>query len=151
MTDCADVPTVDHWNVARLNLFYSYYLGIFSSQLSWFHFYIFFGRSTYYSNKLWDFSVTIPRCCKDVCVKCFFLAQLDSGILLLQNASLGPMILVALILELIDTLISGVSFPVVPNSLKKILHFFRNLKTSLITFGPVRCEIPVKNSVDTEF
>ena len=43
MTDCTDVPTVDHWNVARLNLFYSYYLGIFSSQLSWFHFYIFLG------------------------------------------------------------------------------------------------------------
>ena len=61
------------------------------------------------------------------------------------------MILVALILELIDTLISGVSFPVVPNSLKKILDFFRNLKTSLITFGQVRCEIPAKNSVDTEF
>ena len=53
--------------VASLSLFYSYYFGRCSSELaqlvplpfSW-------GRSTRYSNRLHDFSVTIPRCYKDV-------------------------------------------------------------------------------------
>ena len=30
------------------------------------------GRSTRYSDRLHDFSVTIPRCYKDVCVNSFF-------------------------------------------------------------------------------
>ena len=30
-------------------------------------------RSTRYSDRLYDFSVTIPRCFRDVCVNCFFL------------------------------------------------------------------------------
>ena len=55
-----------------LALFYRYYLGRFSSELaelvplcySW-------GRSRY-SDRLHDFSVTIPRCYKDVYVNSFF-------------------------------------------------------------------------------
>ena len=30
------------------------------------------GRSTRYSDRLYDFSVTIPRCYKDVCINIFF-------------------------------------------------------------------------------
>ena len=56
-----------------LALFYRYYFGRFSSELaqlvplcySW-------GRSTRYSDRLHDFSVTIPRCYKDVYVNSFF-------------------------------------------------------------------------------
>ena len=59
--------------VASLNLFYRYDLGRCSSELaqlvplpfSW-------GRSTCYSDRLYDFSVTIPRCYKDVYVSSFF-------------------------------------------------------------------------------
>ena len=40
-------------------------------------------RSTPYPDRLHDFSVTIPRCYKDVYVNSFFLAQLNSGILCL--------------------------------------------------------------------
>ena len=36
------------------------------------------GKSTRYSDRLHDFSVTFPRCYKDVYVNSFFLAQLDS-------------------------------------------------------------------------
>ena len=54
-------------NVASLSLFYRYYFGRCSSELaqlvplSYSR-----GRSTYYSDRLLDFSVTIPRCYKDV-------------------------------------------------------------------------------------
>ena len=62
------------WNVTNLiSLFYRYYFGRCSSDLaelvplplSW-------GRSTHYSDRLHDFSVTIPRCYKDVYVNSFF-------------------------------------------------------------------------------
>ena len=60
-------------NVARLSLFYRYYFGRCSSELallvplpfSW-------GRATCDSARLYDFSVTIPRCYKDVYVNSFF-------------------------------------------------------------------------------
>ena len=66
-------PLANGRNVASLSLFYRYYFGRCSSELaqlvplpfSW-------GRSTHYSNRLHDFSVTIPRCYKDVYVNSFF-------------------------------------------------------------------------------
>ena len=66
-------PLAHSRNVARLNLFYSYYFGRCSSELSKlvpFHFYQ--GRSTPYSDRSHDFSVTIPRCCKYVYIDSFF-------------------------------------------------------------------------------
>ena len=62
-------PLAHHQNVTSLSLFYRYYFGRCSSELaqlvplpfSW-------GRSTCYSDRLHDFSVTIPRCYKDVYV-----------------------------------------------------------------------------------
>ena len=60
-------------NVASLSLFYRYYFGRCSSKLaqlvplSYSR-----GRSTCYSDRLHDFSVTIPRCYKDVYVNSFF-------------------------------------------------------------------------------
>ena len=62
-----------HRNVASLSFFYRYYFGRCSSELvqlvplpySW-------GRSTHYSNRLHNFSVTIPRCYKDVYINSFF-------------------------------------------------------------------------------
>ena len=60
-------------NVASLSLFYRYYFGRCSSELAqlvplpfcW-------GKSTRYSDRLHDFSVTIPRCYKNVYVNSFF-------------------------------------------------------------------------------
>ena len=40
--------------------------------LNWFRFLYSLGRSTRCSDRLQDFSVTIPRCCKDVYVNSFF-------------------------------------------------------------------------------
>ena len=62
-----------HRNVVSLSLFYRYYCGRCSFELvqlvplpySQ-------GRSTRYSDRLLDFSVTIPRCYKDVYVNSFF-------------------------------------------------------------------------------
>ena len=62
-----------HQYVDRLNLLYRYYFGRCSSELaqlvqlpfSW-------GRSTCYSDRLHDFSFTIPICYQDVYVKSFF-------------------------------------------------------------------------------
>ena len=60
-------------NAVSLSLFYRYYFGRCSSELAqlvplpfsrW--------RSTHYSDRLHDFSVTIPRCYKDVYVNSFF-------------------------------------------------------------------------------
>ena len=62
------------------------------------------GRSTLYSDRLHDFSVTIPRCFKNVMSTVSFLTQLDSGILCLWNPFLWPMIYDALSLELPDIL-----------------------------------------------
>ena len=52
-----------------LALFYRYYFGRFSSELAQLVPLPYSrGRSTCYSDRLHDFSVTIPICCKDVCV-----------------------------------------------------------------------------------
>ena len=60
-------------NVASLSLFYSYYFGRCSSKLAQLVPLPFTrGRSTRYSDRLHDFSITIPRCYKDVYVHCFF-------------------------------------------------------------------------------
>ena len=66
-------PMTHCWNETSLSLFYRYYYGRYSSELaqlaplpfSW-------GRSSCYSNRFHDFSVTIPRCYKDVYVNSFF-------------------------------------------------------------------------------
>ena len=66
-------PLTHRRNVASLSLFYRYYFGRCSSELaqlvplpfSW-------GRSTHYSDRLHDFSVTSPRCYTDVYVSSFF-------------------------------------------------------------------------------
>ena len=63
-------------NVARLSLFYRYYFGRCSSELAELVLKggLPFpqGRSTRYSDRLHDFSVTINRCYKDVYVNSFF-------------------------------------------------------------------------------
>ena len=66
-------PLALRWNVVSLSLFYRYYFGGCSSGLaqlvalsySW-------GMSTRYSDRLHDFSVTIPRSYKDVYLNSFF-------------------------------------------------------------------------------
>ena len=60
-------------NVANLSLFYRYYFGRCSSELAQLVPLSFSrGRSTRFSDRLHDFSVTIPRCYKDVYVNSFF-------------------------------------------------------------------------------
>ena len=60
-------------NVASLSLFYRYYFGRCSSELAQLVPLPYSrGRSTRYSDGLHDFSVTIPRCYKDVYVNSFF-------------------------------------------------------------------------------
>ena len=66
-------PLAYRRNVASLSLFYRYYFGRCSSELaqlvplpySW-------GRSTHYSDRLHDFSVSIPKCYKDIYVNISF-------------------------------------------------------------------------------
>ena len=66
-------PLAHHQNVASLSILYRYYFGRCLSELaqmvplpdSQ-------RRSNRYSDKLHDFSVIIPTCCKDVYVNCFF-------------------------------------------------------------------------------
>ena len=66
-------PLAHHRNVATLSLFYRYHFGGCSSELvglvplSYSR-----GKSTRYSDRLHDFSVTIPRWYKDVYVNSFF-------------------------------------------------------------------------------
>ena len=66
-------PLAHRRNVASLTLFHRYYFGRCSSELAqqvplpYSR-----GRSTRYSDRLLDFSVTIPRCYKDVYVHSFF-------------------------------------------------------------------------------
>ena len=61
-------------NMASLSLFYRYYFGRCSSELAQLVPLPFSrGRSTCYSDRLHDFSVTIPRCYKDVYVNSFSL------------------------------------------------------------------------------
>ena len=60
-------------NVASLSLFYRYYFGRCSSELAQLVPLPFSrGRSTRYSDRSHNFSVTIPRCYKDVYVNSFF-------------------------------------------------------------------------------
>ena len=60
-------------NVASLSLFYRYYFGRCSSELAQLVPLPYSrGRPTCYSDRLHDFSVTIPRCYKDVYVTSFF-------------------------------------------------------------------------------
>ena len=60
-------------NVASVSLFCRYYFGRCSSELAQLVPLPFFrGRSTRYFDRLHDFSVTIPRCYKDVYVNSFF-------------------------------------------------------------------------------
>ena len=66
-------PLAHHRNVASLSLFYRYYFGRCSSELAELVPLPFpRGRSSRYSDRLHDFSVTIPRCYKDVYVNSFF-------------------------------------------------------------------------------
>ena len=59
--------------MASLSLFYRDYFGRYSSELAQLVALPFSrGRSTRYSDRLHDFSVTIPRCYKDVYVNSFF-------------------------------------------------------------------------------
>ena len=65
-------PLAHRRNVASLSLFYRYYFGRCSSELAQLVPLPFSrGRSTHYSDRLHDFSVTIPRCYKDVYVNSF--------------------------------------------------------------------------------
>ena len=76
-------PLAHRRNVASLILFCRYDFGRCSSELVQLVPLPFSrGRSTRYSDRLHDFSVTIPRCYEDVYVNSFF-PQLDSGILCL--------------------------------------------------------------------
>ena len=66
-------PLAHRRNVASLSLFYKYYFGRCSSELAQLVPLPYSrGRSTRYSDRLHDFSVTIPRCYKDVYVNSFF-------------------------------------------------------------------------------
>ena len=66
-------PLTHRQNVASLSLFYRYYFSRCSSELDQVVPLPFSqGRSTHYSERLHDFSVTIPRCYKDVYVNSFF-------------------------------------------------------------------------------
>ena len=66
-------PLAHRWNVASLTLFYRYYFGKCSSELAQLVPLPFSrGRSTLYSDRLHDFSVTIPRCYNNFCVNGFF-------------------------------------------------------------------------------
>ena len=66
-------PLAHRRNVASLSLFNRYYFGKCSSELAQLVPLPYSrGRSTRYSDRLHDFSVTIPRCYKDVYVNTFF-------------------------------------------------------------------------------
>ena len=69
-------PLAHYENVASLSLFYRYYIGRCSSELVQLVPLPFSkGRSSRFSDRLYDFSVTIPRCYKDVYVNSFFPIQ----------------------------------------------------------------------------
>ena len=66
-------PLAHRRNIASLSLFYRYYFGRCSSELAELVPLPFSrGRSARYSDRFYDFSVTIPRCYKDVYVNSFF-------------------------------------------------------------------------------
>ena len=70
----ASLETMNHrQNVASLSLFYRYYFGRCSSELAQLVPLLYSrGRCTCYCDKSHNFSVTIPRCYKDVYVNSFF-------------------------------------------------------------------------------
>ena len=70
----ASLETLAHRrNVASLSLFYRYYVGRCSSELAQLVPLLFSReRSTRYSDRLHDFSATIPTCYKDVYANSFF-------------------------------------------------------------------------------
>ena len=77
-------PLLHRHNVASLSLFCRYYFGRCSSELAQLVPLLFYReRSTCYSDRLHDFSVTIPRCYKDLYFTASLLAQVDPGILCL--------------------------------------------------------------------
>ena len=66
-------PLAPCWNVASFSHFYRHYFGRCSSEVAQLVSLPFSRcRSTHYSDRLHDFSVIIPRCCKDVYVNSFF-------------------------------------------------------------------------------
>ena len=66
-------PLVYGRNIASLSLFYRYYFVRCSAELAELVSLPYSrGRSTHYSDRLHDFSVTIPGCYKDVYVNSFF-------------------------------------------------------------------------------
>ena len=66
-------PLAHHRNVASLSIFYRYYFGRCSTELAQLVPLPFSrGRSTRYSNRLHDFSVTISKCYKNVYITSFF-------------------------------------------------------------------------------
>ena len=66
-------PLAHYRNLTSLSLFYSYYFDRYSSEQAQLVPLPFSrGRSTRYSDRLHDFSVTIPRCYKDAYVNNFF-------------------------------------------------------------------------------
>ena len=66
-------PLAHRRNVASLSLLYRYYFGRCSSELAELVPLPYSrGRSTRYSDRLHDFSVSIPRCYKDIYVNSFF-------------------------------------------------------------------------------
>ena len=66
-------PLAHRRNVASLILFYRYYFSRCSLELAQLVSFPYSrGSSTRYSDRLHDFSVTIPRCYKDVYVNNFF-------------------------------------------------------------------------------
>ena len=66
-------PLAHRWNVTSWSLFYWYFSGMFSSELSQLVSLPFsWGMCTRYSDRLHDFSVTTPRCYKDVYVNSVF-------------------------------------------------------------------------------
>ena len=96
-------PLAHRRNMASLSLFYRYYFGRCSSELAKQVPLPFSrGKSTCYSDRLHDFSVTILRCYKDVYVNRFFPRTARLWNALPIECFLWPMILEALNLELID-------------------------------------------------
>ena len=66
-------PLAHRRNVVSLSFFYRYYFGKCSSELAHLVAFIFSRwRSTHYSDRLHDFSVTTARCYKDVYLSSFF-------------------------------------------------------------------------------
>ena len=81
----ASIEPLDHCRiVASWSLFYRYYFGRCPSEMAQMVPLLFSrGTTTHYSDRLHDFSVTIPRCYEDVYVNSFFPRTARVGILYL--------------------------------------------------------------------